>query len=303
MTGNDSSPDWLQFVMSLDKLDPDTIEEIFNRHGACSVTLSDAGDNPVLEPAPGETPLWSDTCITGLFPADADMAGLKNGLRNALALEKLPQYRVERLVNRDWEREWLKDFGPMRFGERLWISPGDSTVTQQHAVIIRLDPGLAFGTGTHATTALCLEWLDGLDLAGRTLLDYGCGSGVLAIAGLKLGCASAVAMDIDPQALIATSQNAERNGVAGRLRVFASPEQVQGHFDIVVANILAGPLVEFAESVTSTVAGDGMLALSGVLCEQTAAVMAAYEPWIEFEEPVFREQDGQTWSRLTGKRR
>ncbi len=303
MTGNDSSPDWLQFVLRLDKLDPDTIEDIFNRHGACSVTLSDAGDNPVLEPAPGETPLWSDTCITGLFPADADMAGLQNDLLDSLALSELPRHRVETLENRAWEREWLKDFGPMRFGERLWISPGHSTVTQRDAVIVQLDPGLAFGTGTHATTALCLEWLDGLAVEDRTMLDYGCGSGVLAIAGLKLGCASAVAMDIDPQALIATTQNAEHNGVTGRLRVVGSAEQIEGRFDIVVANILAGPLVEFAESVTSTIAGNGMLALSGVLCEQAAAVTAAYEPWIEFDEPVFREQDGQTWSRLSGRRK
>ena len=303
MTGIDSSPDWLQFVFSLGKLDPDSVEQIFNRHGACSVTLSDAGDDPVLEPAAGATPLWSDTSITGLFPAGTDIEALRNDLLDSLAVADLPKHRVEMLENRAWEREWLKDFGPMRFGERLWISPGDSTVSQQDAVIIQLDPGLAFGTGTHATTALCLEWLDGLAVKGRTILDYGCGSGVLAIAGLKLGCASAVAMDIDPQALTATRQNAEQNGVAGQLRVLGSAAQIEGSFDIVVANILAGPLVEFAESVTSTVAANGMLALSGVLCEQAAAVMAAYEPWIEFTEPVFREQDGQTWSRLTGTRK
>ena len=303
MTGSNSSPDWLQLVMRLGKLDPDSVEEIFNRNGACSVTLSDAGDNPVLEPAPGETPLWSDTCITGLFPANTDMPGLQVDLLDSLALAELPEHHVEHLENRAWEREWLKDFGPMRFGERLWIRPGDSTVSQRDAVIIELDPGLAFGTGTHATTALCLEWLDGLTVTDMTMLDYGCGSGVLAIAGLKLGCAAAVAMDIDPQALIATTQNAARNGVAGRLRVFGSAEEIEGSFDIVVANILAGPLVEFAESVTSTVARDGMLALSGVLCEQAAAVMAAYAPWIEFDQPVYREQDGQTWSLLIGKRR
>jgi len=303
LTGSDEAVDWLQFVMNLDELDAEKIEAIFNRHGAWSVTLSDAGDNPVLEPGPGETPLWADTRMTGLFSADTDLQQLENDLLATLKLTELPRHRVECLENRAWEREWLKDFGPMQFGRRLWISPGDSTVQQDDAVVIRLDPGLAFGTGTHATTALCLEWLDSLELSGKTLLDYGCGSGVLAIAGLKLGCASALAMDIDPQALLATAQNAERNGVSGQLRILGSTGAIAGSFEIVVANILAGPLVQFAESVTSTVSGGGMLALSGVLCEQAPAVMAAYEPWIEFEEPVFREQDGQTWSRLAGKRR
>jgi len=168
---------------------------------------------------------------------------------------------------------------------------------------VHLDPGLAFGTGTHPTTALCLEWLDGIDLAGKTLLDYGCGSGILAIAALSLGAASATAMDIDPQAVIAARQNAADNDVAENLLVCGSPDEIEGKFDVVVANILAGPLVQFADSITSTLASRGMLALSGVLCEQADEVMAAYDPWIEFEKPAFREQDGQTWSRLTGSRR
>jgi len=295
--------DWQQFVMRLDTLNAAAVEEIFNRHGAWSVTLSDAGDNPVLEPGLGETPLWADTRITGLFSADADLERLEAELLTELELSRLPPHQVEALADRAWEREWLKDFGPMRFGERLWISPGNREVDQDDAVIIRLDPGLAFGTGTHATTALCLEWLDGLPLKGKTILDYGCGSGVLAIAALKLGCRAATAMDIDPQAVIATQQNAECNAVAGRLRVCGDVQDIEGRFDVLVANILAGPLVEFAESITSRIAGRGMLALSGVLCEQADAVMAAYEPWIKFDKPAFREQDGQTWSRLTGTRR
>jgi len=289
--------------MHLDTLNPAAVEEIFNRHGAWSVTLSDAADNPVLEPGPGETPLWENTRIAGLFSSDADLALLENDLLATFELTGLPPHQVERLADRAWEREWLKDFGPMRFGERLWISPGHGTVEQDGAVVIQLDPGLAFGTGTHATTALCLDWLDGLSLQGKTMLDYGCGSGVLAIAALKLGCRSATAMDIDPQAVIATGQNASANDVLERLRVLDGADEISGSFDVVVANILAGPLVQFAESITSTIAGRGMLALSGVLCEQAASVMAAYEPWIAFDEPAFREQDGQTWSRLTGSRR
>ena len=294
---------WRQFVMNLDKLDPAVVEDLLLAAGACSVTLTDAGDDPVLEPGPGETPLWANTRITGLFEGDADLDDLPARLQQALGIPALPAWRLEDLADRAWEREWLRDFGPMRFGRRLWICPSGSDVTDAEAVVVHLDPGLAFGTGTHPTTALCLEWLDGLALQGKAMLDYGCGSGVLAIAALKLGCERALAMDIDPQAVIATRQNAADNGVAGRLQVLGSPAAISGRFEVVVANILAGPLVEFADSITSTLADRGMLALSGVLCEQATDVMAAYAPWIEFDEPVFREQDGQVWSRLTGTRR
>jgi ribosomal protein L11 methyltransferase len=289
--------------MDLDSLDPATVEDIFIRLGASSVTLSDAGDDPVLEPGPGEIPLWSQTRITGLFPGDADMDVFREGLLRALGVAVLPDNRVEELADRAWEREWLKDFSAMRFGERLWICPSGSDVDEDEAVVVHLDPGLAFGTGTHPTTALCLEWLDGIDLTGKTLLDYGCGSGILAIAALKLGASSATAMDIDPQAVLATRQNAAYNSVAENLFVTGSPDEIDGKFDVVVANILAGPLVQFADSITSTLASRGMLALSGVLCEQAYEVTAAYDPWIEFERPEYRKQDGQTWSRLTGSRR
>ena len=294
--------DWCQFVMDLKSLDPATVENAFSRLGASSITLSDAGDDPVLEPGPGETPLWSSTRITGLFPGNADMDAFCAALLAELGLDQLPAHHIEELADRAWEREWLRDFGPMQFGERLWICPTGSHVDDKDAIVVNLDPGLAFGTGTHPTTALCLEWLDGIDLAGKTLLDYGCGSGVLAIAGLKLGCAAATGMDIDPQAITATRQNAADNNVAENLRVTGSPDGIEGQFDVVVANILAGPLAQFADSITSTLASRGMLALSGVLCEQADEVMAAYKAWIEFEEPVFREQDGQIWSRLTGSR-
>ncbi len=294
---------WRQFVMNLGALDADAVEEVFTRFGASSVTLSDAGDNPILEPGPGETPLWADTAITGLFSPDVQLSALHDCLLTEFGLARLPPHRTEDLEDRDWEREWLKDFGPMQFGEKLWICPTGSEVSAAGATVIHLDPGLAFGTGTHATTSLCLEWLDSIDLAGKTVLDYGSGSGVLAIAALKLGCASATAMDIDPQAVLATQQNAEGNGVKDKLEAHGSADAIDGRFDVVVANILAGPLVQFAESITLTLRRDGMLALSGVLCEQADEVMAAYELWIDFDEPVFKTQDGQIWSRLTGKRR
>ena len=294
---------WRQLVMNLDALDPAAVEAVFSRFGASSLTLSNAGDQPVLEPAPGETPLWQRTRITGLFSPDADLEALCDALQTELQLDTLPWHCIEVLDDRDWEREWLKDFGPMRFGERLWITPKGSEPFGEDAAVVYLDPGLAFGTGTHATTALCLEWLDSLSLDGKSLLDYGCGSGILSIAALKLGCARAVAMDIDPQACLATRQNAVDNGVAGNIGILGSAGEICGQFDLVVANILAAPLVQFAESITSTLGRHGMLALSGILCEQADEVMAAYEPWIAFDDPVFREQDGQIWSRLSGKRR
>lgn len=289
--------------MDLDALDPASVEELFSQLGACSVTLSDAGDDPVLEPGPGETPLWNNTRLTGLFPADTDMDALCSALVAGLGIQRLPAHRVELLADRVWEREWLRDFGAMQFGERLWICPTGQTVDADDAVIVHLDPGLAFGTGTHPTTAMCLEWLDSIDLAGKTMLDYGCGSGVLAIAALKLGCRAATGMDIDAQAVTATRENATANKVGEHLSVTDSPDGVTGQFDVVVANILAKPLVQFADSITSLLARRGMLALSGVLCEQTDEVMQVYGSWVEFDEPEFRAQDGQTWSRLTGWKR
>ena len=292
---------WLQFVMALESLDPDAVENALLEAGACSVTLSDAGNDPVLEPGPGETPLWAQTAVTGLFAGEADPQAIREILLTSLGVEDLPAHRVEHLEEREWEREWLRDFGPMRFGSRLWVCPEGMEVDADEAVVVRLDPGLAFGTGTHPTTAMCLEWLDSIDLENKSVLDYGCGSGVLAIAALKLGAGAATGMDIDPQAAIATRQNAAANGVT--VTVLGSDAEIGGTYDVVVANILAGPLVEIADSITSRLTSRGMLALSGVLCEQADEVMAAYAPWIEFDEPLFREQEGQTWSRLTGSRR
>ena len=288
--------------MDLETLNPNVVEEIFARHGANSITLTDAGDRPVLEPAPGETTLWRDTRITGLFSLDADLGALRADLLQSLSIDDLPENEVSLLADRAWAREWRRDFGPMQFGSRLWICPGDSSVDDDVAIVLRLDPGLAFGTGTHASTALCLDWLDGLNLHGLTVLDYGCGSGVLAIAALLLGSDSAVAMDIDPQAVVATQNNATRNNVDGRLTVVECADEIDGTFDVVVANILANPLIELAEPIARRVNGGCVLALSGILSEQVDQVLEAYRPWIEFDEPVTRQHDAQTWARLTGRR-
>jgi ribosomal protein L11 methyltransferase len=288
--------------MDLETLNPDSVESVFARHGASSITLTDAGDKPMLEPAPGATPLWRDTRITGLFSSDANFDDLRTDLLRSLAINELPSHEICVLADRVWEREWLRDFGPMQFGSRLWICPGDSSIDDRDAVVVKLDPGLAFGTGTHESTALCLEWLESLDLHGSTVLDFGCGSGVLGIAALLLGSERAVAMDIDPQAVVSTRNNATRNGVAQRIRVVDNANDIVAKFDVVVANILAGPLIELAESIAAHVNGGCMLALSGILSEQIDEVLEAYRPWIEFDEPVTREQSGQTWARLTGRR-
>lgn len=288
--------------MDLESLNREAVEEIFARHGASSITLTDAGDKPVLEPAPGETPLWPDVRITGLFAGNTDFGALKSDLKSSLCLDALPSHDISTLEDRDWEREWLKDFSAMKFGSRLWICPGHETIDDAGAVVVRLDPGLAFGTGTHPTTALCLEWLDQLDLTDKQVLDYGCGSGVLAIAAVLLGADHAVAMDIDSQAVRATVDNAERNHVRNRLQVSNHPRDIAGDFDVVVANILAGPLIDLAQPICAHVKGGCALALSGILSEQVGDVLAAYRPWIEFDEPAYQEQDGQVWARLNGLR-
>lgn len=288
--------DWRQFVMDLGPLPPDAVEALFTRFGAHAVTLSDAGDEPLLEPGVGETPLWSSTRITGLFSPDADFDAMRTALSDEFALPEAPIHRIEALADRPWEREWLKDFRPMRFGERLWVCPHGQAPEAVDAVVVSLDPGLAFGTGTHQTTALCLRWLDGQALNGKTVLDFGCGSGILAIAALKLGAASATAIDIDPQAITATNCNAQLNAVDQF--VTAGTERPAATFDIVLANILAAPLIENAEWLSGRLPRGGALVLSGILAHQVDAVLDAYREWIQFDATAL--DDG--WARLSGKR-
>jgi len=234
--------------------------------------------------------------IKALFADEPGMSRVIEQLRAQLPRE-LP-LALEPLPDKPWEREWLKDFRPMRFGRRLWVCPGGQDAGDTDAVIVRLDPGLAFGTGTHPTTAMCLEWLDQLDLRGRTIVDYGCGSGILAIAALKLGASRALAIDVDPQALLATSENAARNEVTG-LELSSEPELPDGCADVLVANILAGPLVELAPRLAAAVKPRGAIALSGILTEQVPAVTAAYQPWFDIGLAASRED----WGLLSGRRR
>jgi ribosomal protein L11 methyltransferase len=288
---------WLQIRVR--SRHPEFAEEILLAHGAGAVSFIDAVDDPVLEPAPGETPLWQDTVALGLFAEDADLARIAAGLRELLPDGDTAEIGHELVEDRDWVRVWLKDCPPLRFGDRLWVVPHEKLgeVSQADAVILRLDPGLAFGTGTHPTTALCLEWLTQQDLHGKTVLDYGCGSGVLAIAALLLGAERAICVDIDPQALQATRDNAAANGVGARVTTLLPQDFVPAAADIVVANILANPLIRLAPLLASSIAAGGHIALAGLLDRQADEVRAAYAPWFDFDADQTREQ----WTRISAR--
>lgn len=293
---------WLELRLEIGRDAVDSAEELLYASGALSITELDAQDQPLLEPGPGETPLWDRVVVVGLFPGDLDPDELRARFASAweTALgERAPAFRLDGLADQPWERAWLEHFKPMRFGERLWVVPSWTEPPVANAVNLHLDPGLAFGTGTHPTTALCLRWLDGQDLAGRRVLDFGCGSGILAIAAALLGAAQVTGVDNDPQAITATRENAARNGVAVSALLPAQFDATPGAFDAVVANILAGPLVQMADRIAGCVAPGGVLALSGILREQADEVAAAYAGLIDWAAPVV---DGD-WVRLSGRRR
>ena len=290
---------WLQAQLTVDKGRAPLIELLFENLGAVAVTMEDAGDEPMLESAPGETPLWQATRITGLFEGDTDADSLRSTINQALAADVSRHLVLERLADQDWERAWMDQFHPMQFGRRLWIRPSGNTITQPDAVIVDLDPGLAFGTGTHPTTALCLRWLDGQDLHGRTVIDFGCGSGVLGIAALKLGAARVVAVDHDPQAVLATRDNAARNAVDDRIEVLHSDGFADHNADLVMANILANVLITLAPKIQRLVKPGGTLVMSGVLQAQADDVMRAYADSLDFR--AIQTQDD--WVLLHGSKR
>lgn len=294
----ESGMEWRQFYMQLESLDTERVEQALMANGALAISLTDAGDDPILEPAPGDTPLWTDTRVCALFAADTDFRRLRRELCHELEIESLPDNYVETLADRAWEREWMKDFRPMRFGRRLWVCPTDMQVDATDALVIKLDPGLAFGTGTHPTTALCLTWIEKHDFCDRRALDLGCGSGILTIAALKLGAAHVDAIDIDLQALAATRQNADRNGVGDRVQTDVEVHSANGLYDVVIANILAGTLTDLADRIVGALKPGGSLVLSGILTEQAASVAGVYRDFIKFDAPAHLEG----WTRLSGTR-
>jgi ribosomal protein L11 methyltransferase len=283
----------------LDGLGPDAVEEALFASGAQSITFLDRGDEPILEPKVGEMRLWHDTLVRALFDASIDAAGNLGRLAASLGPQITRSARIRGVEDRVWERVWLADWKSMRFGERLWVCPTSAPApADPRAIVVRLDPGLAFGTGTHPTTALCLETLAGLDLAGKDVIDYGCGSGILAIAALKLGAAHATAVDLDPQALTASRDNALRNAVDGLLTATAAGAPLPPA-DCVIANILAGTLIDLLPVLAGACRIGADLVLSGVISAQADAVAAAYGSWFELLGTTRRDD----WCCLHARRR
>lgn len=294
---------WLQLILETDADRAPHFAALLEQSEAAAVTFQDSADQPLYEPPPGATPLWQRTRVVALYPAATDTAPIIAALALAIAPEALPAWRIEALEERDWNRAWMEGFAPQRYGERLWIVPSWHTPPEPHAVNLLLDPGLAFGTGSHPTTRLCLEWLDRHPPTGATLIDYGCGSGILALAAAALGAAEVHGVDNDPQALLATRDNRDRNATAGGEQTPPIstwlPEQLPPiQADVVIANILANPLIELADRLCARLRPGGQLVLSGILAEQADQVIAAYAGAIHFQ-PIAQLDE---WVRLDGVR-
>lgn len=289
---------WIQIRIHATEKTAEHISDYLMDSGSLSVTFMDAEDTPIYEPNLGEVKYWTDTIVIGLFDANEDMDTVVNHLKQQPVLKDDFSYKIEALEDKDWEREWMENFHPMKFGERLWICPSWCEVPDPQAVNIMLDPGLAFGTGTHPTTALCLEWLDGLDLTDKTVVDFGCGSGILAVAALKLGAKRVIGIDIDPQAIQASEDNAKRNDVAGLLELYLPKDQPQLEADVVVANILAGPLRELAPVITAYARPGADIALSGILEAQADSLTTVYSQNCDLDPVKLQDE----WIRISGKK-
>lgn len=277
------------------------VADYFSDLGAVSVTYMDAEDEPVYEPAIGETKIWTQTRVIALYELTADPANIRSQTLKHFQPEVLKYWEFEVIQDQAWERAWMEHYHPMKFADKLWVCPTGQEQREENTVCLILDPGLAFGTGTHPTTALCLEWLASHDLTGKTVVDYGCGSGILAVAALLMGAKMAYAVDIDPQAITATESNALKNKVQDKIVCCLSEQFKVAHIkaDVVLANILAKPLVDMADLITGLVAAKGHLVLSGILAEQAQSVTAAYQPYLSLDYLVQQED----WVRLTGIKR
>ncbi|WP_166263336.1 50S ribosomal protein L11 methyltransferase [Marinobacter caseinilyticus] len=294
---------WIQLQIPADPDNADQLEDLLMELGADAVSMEDAADQPLYEPDPGTTPLWHETRVTGLFDSDRNIEQLCAEISSRWHQEtqqSLSDIEVTLVEDKDWERVWMDDFTPLRFGERLWIVPSWHEAPDPKGANLLLDPGLAFGTGTHPTTALCLEWLDGHPVADKQVIDYGCGSGILGLAALLLGANHVIAVDTDPQALEASRENARRNEVDDdRLDLYLPADEPDAVAQVLLANILAQPLIGLAPHLAARVVTGGDIVLSGILSNQARDVMEAYEPWFIMDEPEQRDE----WVRLTGRRR
>lgn len=290
---------WLQIKIPTLPDHTDALEDALLIAGCQAVTLLDTADKPVFEPIRGTTPLWEHTTVQGLFEDDVDAKALVGQIENFVKEQSLETGTIstEIVEDKDWEREWMENFKPIQCGEKLWIVPSWLEAPDAQAVNLKLDPGLAFGTGTHPTTFLCLQWMDAHIKTGSNILDFGCGSGILGLAGLLLGAANMDGIDIDPQAMTATRNNAQTNDIADdQYRVTTKSEELVEPYDTVIANILAGTLVDLAEIILAKLKTNGSLVLSGILSHQAEAVMQAYQGQISFD-PI-SEKDG--WVCLSG---
>ncbi len=288
---------WIQFIFGSTPDDAEALSDHLLECGASAVTFQDNEDQPIYEPEIGTTPLWAATNVIALFDATTDVDIIISMLTSMMAPAPVPNYRIEAVEDKDWVREWMDNFHPMSFGERLWICPSWHTPPQEGAVNIMLDPGLAFGTGTHPTTALCLNWLDQADVKDKIVIDYGCGSGILAIAAALLGAKKVIGVDTDPQALEATQANAERNGVV--IDTYLPDDCPAETCDLLLANILAGPLQSLSEHLAGLTKSGAPIVLSGILDVQAQDVSESYQPWFDMEAPILKDE----WVRLVGQKR
>ncbi len=280
---------WLQLLVKVPKTDAENITGFLENAGAVSVTYTDSGADDIFEPPIGETPLWSEVNITGLFPAKTDIKQIWQQLILMIPLAYLPDLKIEKLADKDWVRVWMDDFKPMRFGQNLWIIPDGYDIPRPKAINIKLDPGLAFGTGTHPTTALCLKWLDANPPTGKTVIDYGCGSGILSLAAAKLGAKQVIAVDIDPQALTATISNAHKNNI-DNISTMPTNDIKADSADVLLANILAAPLLNLVNDFARILKSGGSLVLSGILHKQLDEIKQCYSKWFNLQVETI--QDG-----------
>ena len=290
--------EWIQLIILSSRQDSHEIENALIDLNALSVTIQDAADQPILEPAVGETPLWDQCIVTALFPTTVDTQAIN--LQFYASISSSPQIRWEQLEDKDWSEEWKKHFNPLKCGDRLWICPSWIDPPDPQGVNLSLDPGLAFGTGSHPTTHLCLRWLDQQDLKGKTIVDYGCGSGILGIAALLLGAKQVIAVDNDPQALLASRDNAQRNKIADHQLVTYLPNEIPDDIqaEVMVANILAAPLIELAPKLCAMTAANSLLCLAGLLDRQIDAVSAPYSTNFTFFPPAIQSE----WAQLSAKK-
>ncbi|UTP73091.1 50S ribosomal protein L11 methyltransferase [Alteromonas sp. LMIT006] len=290
---------YIQLKINMIAEHAESLGDMLSANGAQAVTFVDAKDTPLYEPKPGEVMLWPDTQVIGLFPAEMDMQAVITRLSKARILGEDFVYVLDPLEDKDWEREWMENFHAMQFGKRLWICPSWREIPEPNAVNVMLDPGLAFGTGTHATTALCLQWLDGLDLTGKSVLDFGCGSGILGVAAVKLGASAMVGIDIDPQALQATRENASRNHVSAQVEAFLPEHAPAQQYDVVLANILAAPLRELKTIIAGYCQSGGQIILSGILVEQAEEIANLYSEFFVIDHIAHSGE----WASINGTKR